>query len=77
MKKTKEENPKIHLDLDGSITACGLDLYEFDGELAEDLEEVTCQRCRNKYRSMVQAWDLSWKKELKEREREKRINEKD
>ena len=57
---------KVHFDLDGQQTACGIDLFEHDVDLTENMKEVTCGNCRSKWRSMKAKWDKEWKKEQKE-----------
>jgi hypothetical protein len=57
---------KIHLDLDGVSTPCGIELWEFDGDVTTELKEVTCSTCIRKYNSWKKKLDKEYSKELTE-----------
>lgn len=57
---------KIHFNLDGEQTACGLSLFEHDVDTAENIKEVTCKSCFSKWRDLKARWEKEWKKEQKE-----------
>lgn len=61
-----EQVRKVHFDLDGEQTACGISLFEHDVDLSENMKEVTCGNCRSKWRSMKARWEKEYKKEQKE-----------
>lgn len=58
---------KIHLDLDGVSTACGIELCEFDGDVTDDLEEATCKACKTAYLMWRTKLDKEWRDEKKQR----------
>lgn len=62
-----EQVQKIHFDLDGESTACGIDLFEHDVDLSENIKDVTCGNCKSKYRKLKSEWEKEWKQEQKRR----------
>lgn len=56
---------KVHFDLDGEQTACGLELFEHDLDCTNNLKEVTCTKCRSKWRQLKTQWDREQKAEEK------------
>lgn len=56
---------KVHFDIDGQQTACGFDFYEHDVDYTENINEVTCGKCRRKWEILKNQWN----KEQKEDER--------
>ena len=61
-----EQVRKVHFDLDGDQTACGIDLFEHDVDLTENIKDVTCGNCRSKWRSMKKQWEEELKMGQKE-----------
>ena len=61
---------KMHFYLDGVSTACGIDLFERDVDVTDDISQVTCGNCLKGWNRLKNSWD----KELKEEERNGRID---
>lgn len=58
---------KVHFDLDGEYTACGLELFEQSADVTENIKEVTCRNCHRKWNAMQREWDREQKAEENER----------
>jgi len=52
---------KVHFDLDGVQTACGLDIFSV--ETADNMADVTCRNCKRIWGKMKKEWDKEWKRE--------------
>ncbi len=47
---------KVHFDLDREQTACGISLYEHDIDYTDNINEVTCNNCKSKWKSLKKKW---------------------
>ena len=56
-------NSKIHFDLDGLQTACGLDLQEHDVDTSDCIKEVTCIKCCSQWGRLKRKWEKELKKD--------------
>ena len=72
LQRLQEGEPiqKMHFCLDGVYTACGIDLFERDADVTEDIKQVTCGNCLKRWNNLKKSWD----KELEEDERNGRID---
>lgn len=58
---------KIHFDLDGVNTACGLDFNERFLDVSENIKEVTCKCCKGAFYKLKCEYDRAFiKKKGKE-----------
>ena len=52
---------KVHFDMDGNNTPCGLDVLDVNA--STDIEEVNCRNCLRNWQKMKKKWDKEWSKQ--------------
>ena len=60
---------KVHFNLDGERTACGISLFDHDLDYSDNINEVTCNNCKKKWQALKNKWERELKAEQKQNER--------